>query len=188
MALVVFSMLFSGGLVPTYLIVANALNLKNTIWALVLPGGVQIFSAIIMMNFFRQLPKEIEEAAFVDGANHFSILLKIILPCSLPIIATVILFAFVGQWNSWFSAMLYLRGDEQMPLQNILRNILSTSTLAFETGTEMSVGSSDADQQTLLVESMRYAIIIVSTLPIMCLYPFVQKYFIRGIMVGAIKG
>ena len=97
------------------------------------------------------------------------------------------LFYAVGQWNSWFNAMLYLR-DNQMPLQNILRNILDTSTLNAELGTESAVGSSDADAQMILVESMRYAVIIVSSLPVMCLYPFVQKYFIRGIMVGAIKG
>jgi putative aldouronate transport system permease protein len=183
-----FTMYFSGGMVPGYLLLKGLGFVGNPV-TYVFIGAISVYNVIITRTFMESnIPDTLVEAASIDGCNMTRFFFNICLPLSPAIISILVLFYAVGQWNSWFSAMLYLRGDEQMPLQNVLRNILSTSTLAYETGTEMSVGSSDADQQTLLVESMRYAIIIVSTLPIMCLYPFVQKYFIRGIMVGAIKG
>lgn len=188
MLFMTFTMYFSGGMVPSYLLLKNLGFVGNPV-TYVFIGAISVYNIIITRTFMESnIPDTLVEAASIDGCNMTRFFFNICLPLSPAVIAILVLFYAVGQWNSWFSAMLYLRGDGQMPLQNVLRNILSTSTLTFEMGADMSVGSSDADQQTLLVESMRYAVIIVSTLPIMCLYPFVQKYFIRGIMVGAIKG
>ncbi|HML48113.1 MAG TPA: carbohydrate ABC transporter permease [Clostridia bacterium] len=188
MLFMAFTMYFSGGMVPSYLLLKNMGFIGNP-FAYLLIGTVSVYNVIITRTFMESnIPDTLMEAASIDGCNMRRFFVSIVLPLSPAIIAILVLFYAVGQWNSWFSAMLYLRGDEQMPLQNVLRNILSTSTLTFETGTEASYGSSDADAQTLLVESMRYAVIIVSSLPVLCLYPFVQKYFIRGVMVGAIKG
>ena len=154
----------------------------------VLIGSVSVYNVIITRTFMESnIPDTLMEAAQIDGCSMRRFFISIVLPLSPAIIAILALFYAVGQWNSWFNAMLYLR-DNQMPLQNILRNILKTSSLTSEMGMESAIGSSDADAQTLAVESMRYAVIIVSSLPVMCLYPFVQKYFIKGIMVGAIKG
>lgn len=178
MGLVVFAMLFGGGLVPTYIIVANALNLKNTIWTLVLPTGVQIFNAIIMMNFFRQLPKEMEEAAYVDGANHFHTLLMIILPCSLPIIATVVLFAFVGQWNSWFDGLIYNTQPERYPLQTYLQQFMAEPP-------KINVGSLYTEISN---NSLASANIFIIMLPILLIYPLLQNYFIKGMVLGSVKG
>lgn len=182
-----FTMYFSGGMVPSYLLLKNLGFVQNPA-AYVLIGVVSVYNVIITRTFMESnIPDTLVEAAQIDGCNMSRFFVSIVLPLSPAIVAILVLFYAVGQWNSWFNAMLYLR-DDQMPLQNVLRNILSTSTLTFEMGAEASYGSSDADAQTLLVESMRYAVIIVSTLPVMCLYPFVQRYFIKGVMVGAIKG
>lgn len=187
MLFMAFTMYFSGGMVPGYLLLKNLGFVANPA-AYVFIGVVSVYNVIITRTFMESnIPDTLVEAAEIDGCNMTRFFVSIVLPLSPAIVAILVLFYAVGQWNSWFNAMLYLR-DEQMPLQNVLRNILSTSTLTFEMGAEASYGSSDADAQTLLVESMRYAVIIVSTLPVMCLYPFVQKYFIKGVMVGAIKG
>ncbi|GHV01290.1 sugar ABC transporter permease [Clostridia bacterium] len=178
MAVIIFCMLFSGGLVPTYLLVANTLNMKNTLWALILPGGVQIFSAVIMMNFFRQLPGEIEEAAHVDGADHFRSLFLIVLPCSLPIIATVVLFAFVGNWNSWFDGLIYMTQPEMYPLQTFLQQYLKEPP-GFSIGLVYKELSED---------SMAAANIFIIMVPLIAIYPFLQKYFIKGIVLGSVKG
>lgn len=178
MWIVIIAMLFSGGLVPTYMIVANGLRLKNTIWALVLPGGVQIFSAIIMMNFFRQLPKEMEEAAYVDGSNHFSTLFFIILPVSLPIIATVVLFAFVGHWNSWFDGLIYNTQPEGYPLQTYLQQFMATPPT-------INIGSM---YREISNNSLASANIFIIMVPILIVYPALQKYFIKGMVLGSVKG
>lgn len=182
-----FTMYFGGGMIPSYLLLKN-LGFVGNPFLYVLIGTVSVYNVIITRTFMESnIPDTLLEAAQIDGCNMTKFFIQIVLPLSPAIIAIMALFFAVGQWNSWFNAMLYLR-DQQMPLQNILRNILDTSSLNAEMGTESAVGSSDADAQMILVESMRYAVIIVSSLPVMCLYPFVQKYFIKGIMVGAIKG
>lgn len=182
-----FTMYFSGGMIPSYLLLKN-LGFVGNPFLYVLLGTVSVYNVIVTRTFMESnISDTLVEAAQIDGCSMTRFFFSIVLPLSPAIIAIMALFYAVGQWNSWFNAMLYLRGD-QMPLQNVLRNILSTSTLNAEMGTESAVGSSDADAQMILVESMRYAVIIVSSLPVMCLYPFVQKYFIKGIMVGAIKG
>ncbi len=136
----------------------------------------------------QQIPDSIEESAKIDGANDFTVLFRIVIPVSGATMAVMTLFYAVGQWNSWFNAMIYLRDPNHMPLQIVLREIIiSESSMAQNTEAGAMMGE-DAAQQALLVESMKYAVIIVSTLPIMCLYPFVQKYFVKGIMIGSIKG
>jgi len=182
-----FTMYFGGGMIPSYLLLKN-LGFVGNPFLYVMIGTVSVYNVIITRTFMESnIPDTLLEAAQIDGCNMTKFFIQIVLPLSPAIIAIMALFYAVGQWNSWFNAMLYLR-DNQMPLQNVLRNILSTSSLNAEMGTESAVGSSDSDAQMILVESMRYAVIIVSSLPVMCLYPFVQKYFIKGIMVGAIKG
>lgn len=187
MLFMAFTMYFGGGMIPSYLLLKN-LGFVGNQFLYILIGTVSVYNVIITRTFMESnISDTLMEAAQIDGCNMMRFFFGIVLPLSPAIIAILALFYAVGQWNSWFNAMLYLR-DTQMPLQNVLRNILKTSSLKSEMGAESSIGSSDADAQTLLVESMRYAVIIVSSLPVMCLYPFVQKYFIKGIMVGAIKG
>ena len=187
MLFMAFTMYFSGGMIPSYLLMKQ-LGFVGNPYLYVLIGSVSVYNVIITRTFMESnIPDTLMEAAQIDGCSMGRFFISIVLPLSPAIIAILALFYAVGQWNSWFNAMLYLR-DNQMPLQNILRNILKTSSLTSEMGMESAIGSSDADAQTLAVESMRYAVIIVSSLPVMCLYPFVQKYFIKGIMVGAIKG
>lgn len=178
MFIVIVCMLFSGGLVPTYMIVANGLRLNNTIWALVLPGGVQLFSAVIMMNYFRLLPKEMEEAAYVDGSNHFNTMFSIILPISLPIIATVVLFAFVGHWNSWFDGLIYNTQPEGYPLQTYLQQFMATPPT-------INVGSM---YREISNNSLASANIFIIMIPILIIYPSLQKYFIKGMVLGSVKG
>lgn len=187
MLFMAFTMYFGGGMIPSYLLMRSLGAVANPAFYVLL-GTVSVYNIIITRTFMESnISDSLMEAAQIDGCNMTRFFIKVVLPLSPAIIAILVLFYAVGQWNSWFNAMLYLK-EEQLPLQNILRNILSTSTLSFEMGEAAMYGSSDADAQTLLVESMRYAVIIVSTLPVMCIYPFVQKYFIKGIMVGAIKG
>lgn len=188
MMFMTFTMFFSGGLVPTYLLV-NSLGLVGNPLTIILMGAVSVYNIIIARTFMTQtIPDELFEAASMDGCAHFRFFFSIVLPLSPALLAVLTLFAAVGQWNSWFNAMIYLRDPTHMPLQIVLREIIiSESSLAQNTEAGTMMGE-DAVRQALLVESMKYAVIIVSTLPIMCLYPFVQKYFVKGIMIGSLKG
>ncbi len=177
-----FTMFFGGGLIPTYLLIRD-LGLLNTRWALVIPGALSVWNIIIMRTFFQGIPDSLTEAATIDGCNDIHILFKIILPLSMPVISVMILFYAVGQWNSYFSAIIYLNDHKLYPLQVILRKIL----IQHDT-TDMKTFTSDLDKMREVALNIRYATIIVSTLPILCVYPFLQKYFVKGIMVGAIKG
>ena len=181
MFLIVFTMFFSGGLVPTYLLVGNTLGLVDTPWAIILPGAINTWNLIIMRTAFQSIPEALEEAARIDGANDFTILFRIILPLSMPVVAVMILFYSVAHWNSWFPAMIYLRTRELYPLQLILREILVVSSL--ET---MTAGIASGDVEPI-GETIKYATIVVATLPILCVYPFLQRYFVRGVMIGAIR-
>lgn len=175
-----FAMLFGGGLIPWFLVI-RSLGLLNTIWALVLPGAVPIWNVILMMNFFRDVPKELEEAAVIDGADHFRILWRIYLPISVPALATMTLFSAVTHWNSWFDGMILMTKNTLYPLQTFLRTVVVEL--------DMTVLSLDP---TVLYElsdrSARAATIFVSTVPILIVYPFLQRYFISGIRLGAVKG
>ena len=179
--MMIFTMYFSGGLIPTYLVVFNVLGLGDSLGALILPTLISVYNVIIMRSNFAAIPQGLEESARIDGANEFVIFSKIIMPLSMPIIAVMILFYGVNHWNSWFNAMIYLRTREKYPLQLVLREILLSGTA------DQMAGSSGADQYAL-GESVKYATIIVATVPILAIYPFIQKYFVKGIMVGAIKG
>ncbi len=179
--IIVFTMFFSGGLIPTYLLV-KGLGLINSLWACILPGLISTWNFMIMRTYFEGIPDSLEESAKLDGANDIVILFRIILPLSGPIIAVMVLFYGVGQWNQWFSAMIYLQEHQKFPLQLILREILLANS------TDNMLGStSDADKASV-GETIKYASIVVATVPILCVYPFLQKYFVKGVMIGAIKG
>lgn len=181
MLLIVFTMFFSGGLIPTFLLVGRTLNLMDTPWALILPGAIHTVNLIIMRTAFEGLPYELEEAARMDGANDFTILFRIIIPLSMPVVAVMILFYAVGHWNAFFSAMVYLRTRELYPLQLILREILISNS------TEMMTAGVASGDVMPIGETIKYATIIVATVPILFVYPFLQRYFVKGVMIGAIK-
>ena len=187
MALFTFTMFFSGGLIPTYLII-KGLGLRDTIWALVLPGAASMYNIIITRTFFQSnIPNEMKEAAEIDGCSNTRLFLTIVLPLSTPIIAVMALFYGVGHWNSYFTALIYISKRELFPLQLVLREILilnEMSTEMMKTGEEIEVIA----KQARIADMIKYAVIIVSTAPILMAYPFIQKYFVQGIMVGAIKG
>jgi len=182
MGFILFTMYFSGGLIPTYLLIYKYLGLGNNLLALILPGAISTWNLIIMRTNFSEIPDSLEEAACIDGANDFTILFKIILPLSKPVIAVMLLFYGVAHWNSWFSAMIYMRDRNLYPLQLILREILLLNS-----SDRMLSGTNMADQLSVS-ESMKYATIIVATVPILLVYPFLQKYFVKGLMIGAVKG
>ncbi len=175
----VFAMLFDGGLIPTFLVV-RSLGLLNTLWALILPGAVPIFSVILMMNFFRDVPKELEESAVIDGASHWRVLWHIYLPLSLPAIATLTLLAAVNHWNAWFDGLIYMTDSANYPMQTFLRTVVVELDLT-------QVGVNPLELQRLSDRAIRGAQIIVATVPILLVYPFLQRYFISGIKLGAVK-
>ncbi|MGQ9680905.1 MAG: carbohydrate ABC transporter permease [Anaerolineae bacterium] len=181
MWIVVFSMLFNGGLIPWFLVI-RSLGLLNSIWALILPGALPVWNVILTMNFFRDIPRELEEAAIIDGANHWRILWNVYVPISVPALATMTLFSAVGHWNSWFDGMVLMSKPDLYPLQTFLRGVVMASDvstmLTMDTRTMFEISN----------RSARAATILISTIPILVVYPFVQRYFIVGIKLGAIKG
>lgn len=181
MLFIIFTMYFNGGLIPYYFTVRD-LGLRNSLWALIVPASINTFNLIIMRTAFEAVPDSLEESAKLDGANDFTILLRIIIPLTKPVFAVMILYYGVGHWNSWFNAMLFLTDRKLYPLQLILREILLQNDTANMTG-----GANTADVAQM-AENIKYATIMVATVPILCLYPFLQKYFVKGVMIGAIKG
>lgn len=180
--IIMFTMFFSGGMIPTYLLVNN-LGLTNTYWALILPTAISTYNMIIMRTGFASIPESLEESAKIDGANHFTILFKIVIPLAKPTMAVIVLYYAVACWNSWFNAMIYLQKRRDLqPLQLILRGILIENDTS-----NMQDGNVGQDTESI-AESIKYAVIVVATLPILAIYPFLQKYFIKGIMIGAVKG
>ena len=175
----VFAMLFDGGLIPSFLVVLS-LGLLNSLGALVLPNAVPIFSVILMMNFFRNVPVELEESALIDGASHWKVLWYIYIPLSLPAIATLTLFAAVNHWNAWFDGLIYMTDSANYPMQTFLRSVIVSLDLT-------KVGINPQDLQRLSDRAIRGAQIIVATVPILLVYPFLQRYFISGIKLGAVK-
>lgn len=177
------TMFFQGGMIPSYLLVTRVLNIDNTIWAIVLTSAVSTYNMIVMRTFFAQtLPNELVESAQIDGYNDIQIFFKIALPLSSSILAVMALFYGVSHWNSWFNALLYMRDRAKYPLQLILREIL------VQNDTSNMAGNVAAGDQEMIGAGIRYATMVVSTLPIMLLYPFLQKYFVKGVMIGAVKG
>jgi putative aldouronate transport system permease protein len=182
MVFVTFTMLFSGGMIPSYLVVKE-LHLINTRWALIIPGAINTYNLIIMRTSFLGIPDSLEESAKIDGANDFIVLLKIIIPVSMPVIAVMLLFYGVSNWNAWFDASIYLRKRELFPLQLVVREILVESKTE-----EMMIELDSGERGNNYSELIKYAVVIISTVPILCIYPFLQKYFVKGVMIGAIKG
>ncbi|MEC1525933.1 carbohydrate ABC transporter permease [Neobacillus niacini] len=184
MAIFVFTMFFGGGLIPTYLLIRD-LGMIDSFWVMVIPNAVAVWNIIIMRTFFQEtIPLELQESAQIDGCGNIRILLKIVLPLSMPVIAVMILFYAVGHWNSYFQALIYLSDKEKFPLQLILREILIKGEMD-----EMIKATSETFlKQKLSVEGLKYAVLIVANLPMMMLYPFLQRYFVKGFMVGSIKG
>lgn len=177
---IVFTMFFSGGLVPRYLLIHD-LGLLNTRWALIFPTAISVFNLIIMRTAFQGIPESLEESARIDGANDFTILLRIVLPLSLPVMAVITLFYAVYHWNSYFDAMIFLHDHNLFPLQLILREILITNDT-----TNAMTGIVSGDRYRI-GEAVKYAVIIVATVPILFLYPFLQRYFVKGVMIGSLK-
>lgn len=184
MALLVFTMFFSGGLIPTYLLIKN-LGMLNTLWVMIIPNAVSIWNIIIMRTFFQQsIPHELQEAATIDGCSNIQILTRIMLPLSMPIIAVTILFYAVGHWNAFFNALLYLTDKDKFPLQLVLREIL----IQGQTNDMVKMSTESAIKQQREVEGIKYAVLVVANIPVLVLYPFLQRYFVKGVMIGAIKG
>ncbi|EOT26368.1 carbohydrate ABC transporter permease [Enterococcus saccharolyticus] len=185
MGLIIFAMLFNGGMIPTYLVIRN-LGLINSIWSLILPGAVPIGSIILVMNFFRGVPKSLEESAWLDGANPWQILTRIYIPISLPSLATVSLFSIVGSWNDFMSGLIYMTKPQNYPLMTYIQSL--TVNIA-ETIQNASGMSSEQLQSLLAVseQNLNAAKIVVAIVPLLIIYPFLQKYFVQGIVVGAVK-
>lgn len=180
MFLIVFTMFFSGGIIPSYILV-DKLGLMNTYFALLLPNAISAFNLIVMRTAFQGIPYSLDESARIDGANDWTILFRIVMPLSLPVVAVMILFYGVSHWNSWFGAMIYLQDRSLFPMQLILREILISNDT-----TSMTIDASAADVARI-GQTIKYATIIIATVPVLMLYPFLQKYFVKGVMIGAIK-
>ncbi|MWV42673.1 ABC transporter permease subunit [Paenibacillus sp. HJL G12] len=182
MVIITLTMFFGGGLIPTYLLVKN-LGMLNTMWSLIVPGAISTYNLIVMRTYFQSsIPWELQEAAHIDGCSNWRLLLNIILPLSKPILAVMVLFYAVGHWNSFFNALIYIRDEGKYPLQLVLREILMISQ------TDAVDGNVGLENKVLLAESIKYAVIIISSLPILIMYPFVQRHFVKGVMIGSIKG
>lgn len=181
MLIIVFTMLFTGGLIPTYLVV-RSYGLLDTIWAMLLPGLVSSWFLIIMRTFFQGIPRELEESGKIDGLSDLGILLRIILPLSKPVMLTISLFYAVQIWGNFFSALIYIRDANLYPLQVTIRNIVLIGQLT-DTTVSTAIG-----EKAVVLESLKYAIILVGTLPILLVYPFIQKHFVKGSMMGSVKG
>lgn len=184
--LLMITMYFSGGLIPTYMVV-NSLGLVNTVWAMVIPNAVSVFNIVITRNYFlNSIPEELWEASQLDGANTAQYLFKVVLPLSTPVLAVITLFYAVGHWNDFYSALIYLNSQHLMPLQSILRKLLFSAQTTMQISSSMS--PDEIMRKTQLAQTLKYSSIIVSTVPVLCLYPFTQKYFVKGIMMGSVKG
>lgn len=179
--ILLFTMLFSGGLIPWYMAIAD-LNLIDSFWALILPNAVSAYNTIILMNFFRQLPVELEEAASIDGASHWRILFQIVVPLSKPAIATIVLFCIVTNWNSWFDGLLLMNSPSKYPLQSYLQTVIVNSDMSLMSATDILALGEISDR------TQKAAQAFVAALPILCVYPFLQKYFTEGLVVGSVKG
>lgn len=175
------TMLFGGGLIPWYMVIRQ-MGLLDKIWALILPGAVPVFSVILLLNFFRQVPKELCEAAFIDGAGHWTTLWKVYVPVSTPALATIMLFALVGHWNSWFDGLLLMNNPKNYPLQSYIQTIVVQRNYGSMSREEVQQLATISDR------TLRSAQIFMGSLPIIAVYPFLQKYFVKGIVLGSVKG
>ncbi|ACT00158.1 MULTISPECIES: carbohydrate ABC transporter permease [unclassified Paenibacillus] len=189
MGMFMVTMFFSGGLIPTYLLVKE-LGMMNSMWAIVLPSAASIWNIIVSRTFFQSsIPKELQEAAQIDGCSNMRLFFRIILPLSLPIIAVMALFYGVGNWNSYFSALIYLNEAGKYPLQLVLRQILVLQEMGAQGGGAIDISSATAmNSKAEIAALVKYAVIIVATIPVIVIYPFLQRYFVQGVMIGSVKG
>lgn len=176
---IMFTMFFGGGMIPCYLNIRD-LGLMDSLWALILSGALSVYNAIICKTAIEGIPDSLRESAYIDGANDFQVIFKIIIPLIKATLAVLVLYYGVAHWNAWFEASIYLKTKERLPLQNVLRSILLANSQPQE--------ATGGDQFNTYAETIKYAAIVVSTAPIMCVYPFIQKYFTKGVMIGAVKG
>lgn len=176
----VFTMFFNGGIIPNYILIGS-LGLMNSMWAIVIPNAVSIFNLLVMKAFFENMPLELEEAAAIDGLTTYGILLRVVLPLSKAIIATMLLFYAVTHWNSWFQAFLYLSDKELFPVTMYLRNMIAGTSQTSD------VAAASADSQTQVSSNIKAVTMVLTVLPILCVYPFVQRYFVSGVMLGSVK-
>ncbi|MGG1516434.1 carbohydrate ABC transporter permease [Paenibacillus oryzisoli] len=181
MIIIVLTMFFNGGLIPLYLVV-KGVGLIDSLWAVIVPFAISTFNLIIMRTAFQSIPDSLEESAKIDGANHLTIFFRIIVPLSMPVIAVMILYYAVDKWNGWFYASIFLKDTKLYPLQLVLREILIANS------TESMATAASNQDKFQIGETIKYATIMVATVPILCVYPFVQKYFVKGAMVGSLKG
>jgi len=178
---IMFTMFFSGGMIPAYLNV-RSLGLYNTLWALILPGAMSIYNSIICRTAIEAVPDSLSESAYLDGANDLVIVFRIILPLIMPTVAVLLLYYGVGHWNSWFPASIYLTDNNKLPIQNVLRAVLIANSNV------LNSAAAENDQVNQFAESIKYSAIVLTTVPVLCIYPFLQKYFVKGVMIGAVKG
>lgn len=185
MLLFVFTMFFGGGMIPNYILIKK-LHMYNTVWAMLIPGAVSVWNLIVCRTFMQtNIPNELYEASSIDGCNDFQFFFRIVLPLSKPIIAIMILFYALGHWNNYFGALIYLENSDLYPLQLVLRDLLIQNQISFQMGG--SAGASIAER-AMLAEQMKYGVILVSSLPMIAIFPFVQKYFKKGVLIGSLKG
>lgn len=186
MIMFMITMYFGGGLIPTYLVVSKV-GLLNTRWAMIIPGAVSIYNVIITRTYFmNSIPPSLQEAATLDGANSFQYLVHVVLPLSKPIMAVVGLYYAVGHWNDFYTALIYIYDENLLPLQSFLRDILMSTKMTLNNMSGMDAATVAMKAQ--LAQTLKYSVIIVSTVPVLCVYPFIQKYFVKGVMVGSVKG
>ncbi len=181
LGIIMFTMFFSGGMIPAYLNIRD-LGLYNTLWALILPGAMSVYNSIICRTAIEAVPDSLTESAYIDGANDLVIVFRIILPLIMPTIAVLLLYYGVGHWNSWFNASIYLQDNEKLPIQNILRAVLIANS------NMLNSAAAENDKVNEFAEAIKYAAIVLTTVPVLCVYPFLQRYFVKGVMIGAVKG
>lgn len=179
--LIMFTMFFSGGMIPSYLNV-RSLGLYDSLWALILPGALSVYNSIICKTAIESVPDSLSESAFIDGANDVMIVFRIVFPLIMPTIAVLLLYYGVAHWNSWFSAALYIQDNYKLPIQNVLRGVLIANSNI------LNAAAAESDKIDQFSETIKYAAVIIITVPILFIYPFLQKYFVKGVMIGAVKG
>lgn len=179
--LIMFTMFFSGGMIPAYLNIRD-LGLYNSLWALILPGALSVYNSIICKTAIESVLESLKESAYIDGANDVIILFRIIVPLIKATLAVLLLYYGVGHWNAWFNASIYLKDNEKLPIQNIMRAILIANSNV------LNSAAAENDQVNQFAEAIKYSTIILTTVPVLCIYPFIQKYFVKGVMIGAVKG
>ena len=178
---IMFTMFFNGGMIPIFLNIRD-LGLYNTLWSLIIPGAISVYNCIICRTAIQAVPESLNESAYLDGANDLVIVFRITLPLIMPTIAVLLLYYCIGHWNAWFPASIYLQDNNKLPIQNIMRSILIANSNL------LNASGSETDKVDDFAETIKYSTIILTTVPVLCIYPFLQKYFVKGVMIGAVKG